>query len=77
MSYEEYYNKVKEELREFLSGFKLTEEELDAYMKREEDTIKEHYEKYSKEYENGEITLRVFENGCVDSTAWCLWLMYE
>lgn len=75
MSYEEYYNRVKEELKFLLSN--LTEEELDDYMQREEDVIKNNYKSSNKEFENGEITLNVFQVGSVCSTAWCLWLMYE
>ena len=75
MSYEEYYNRVKEELKFLLSN--LTEEELDDYMQREEDVIKNHYKSSNKEFENGEITLNVFQVGSVCSTAWCLDLMYK
>ena len=77
MSYEEYYNRVKDDLRGYLSGYKVTEEELEAYMQREEDVIKNHYKSSNKEFENGEITLNVFQVGSVSSTSWCLWLMYE
>ena len=77
MSYEEYYNRVKDDLRGYLSGYKVTEEEVEAYMQREEDVIKNHYKSSNKKFENGEITLNVFQVGSVCSTAWCLNLMYE
>ena len=77
MTYEEYYDAIKEVLKIHLVGFKLSDEQIDAYMKQNEDMIKSEYKIDNEEYESGKITLNVFKNGAVNGVAWCLRWMYE
>lgn len=77
VEYAEYYYAIKDALKSHLSGFRLSDKEIEEYMIKHEDIIKREYNSDKKEFESGEITLDVFKNGCVNSVAWCLRLLYE
>ncbi len=73
-TYEEFYNQVKEY---FWDGqVRLTEKEVDEYLKSEEKKIKEDYQSYLNRFNNGEITRTKFLWGCAGAVGNCLDLMY-
>ena len=73
-TYDEFYNEVKRYF--WLMWPRLPEEEVDRYLKEEEEHIKEKYYTLSKRLEYGEINTEVFMIGGASSIANCLQLMY-
>lgn len=76
MTYEEYFELVKEGLEFYLRPYKLTDSEIIKYMLSQEDVIRENYEKDNKDYESGKITLRQFREGGVSGVVYTLHLLY-
>ena len=76
MTYEEYFELVKEGLDFYLRPYKLSDAEIIKYMLSQEDVIRKNYEKYNKDYESGKITLRQFREGGVSGVVYTLHLLY-
>ena len=76
MTYEEYFELVKEGLEFYLRPYKLTDSEIIKYMLSQEDVIRENFEKDNKDYESGKITLRQFREGGVSGVVYTLHLLY-
>ena len=73
--FENFYNAVRQDFIEF--NKRLSEQEIDRYLKSEEESIKDDYEMHSRRLKNYEIEEEVFWIGCVSAVANCLSLMYE
>lgn len=76
MTYEEYFELVKEGLEFYLRPYKLIDSEIIKYMLSQEDVIRENFEKDNKDYESGKITLRQFREGGVSGVVYTLHLLY-
>ena len=76
MTYEEYFELVKEGLEFYLRPYKLTDSEIIKYMLSQEDVIREGYEEDFEDYETGKITLRQFREGGVSGVVYTLHLLY-
>ncbi len=74
-TYENFYNAVRQDFIEF--NKRLSEQEIDRYLKSEEESIKDDYEMNVGEFNRGEITEAQFWIGGVSAVANCLSLMYE
>ena len=75
ISYEEYRAIVVKRFRYYWED--LSDEEVEAYFEREGNEItKDSYEEDVKKLKEGRITERILENGCPESVAYCLCLMY-
>lgn len=74
-TFENFYNAVRQDFIEF--NKRLSEQEVDRYLKSEEESIKDDYEMHSRRLKNYEIEEEVFWIGCVSAVANCLSLMYE
>ncbi len=74
-TFENFYNAVRQDFIEF--NKRLSEQEVDRYLKSEEESIKDDYEMHSRRLKNHEIEEEVFWIGCVSAVANCLSLMYE
>lgn len=77
MDYKKFFELVKASLAPDLEVYKLTDEDLVNYMKREEDTIKDGFEYGQYRVERGEITKEQFATDSVSATAHCLYLLYK
>lgn len=75
-TYEEFCTMVKESLREYMP--ELSERQLEDYMNKEDTVtvIKNNYELDEKWLAEGKLTVKIFRNGSVSSTAHCLYMMY-
>ena len=74
LTYEKFFNEVKEKLTEYLEDRHLTEEELIAYMKKEENVIIEAYERNKRMFTDEQ---KVWETvHYASSVAECLDWMY-
>ena len=74
LTYEKFFNEVKEKLAEYLKHRRLTEEELIAYMKKQEDVIKEAYEENKRMFTDEQEEWEHVHYA--SSVAECLDLMY-
>ena len=74
LTYEKFFNEVKEKLAEYLKHRRLTEEELIAYMKKQEDIIKEAYEENKRMFTDEQEEWEHVHYA--SSVAECLDLMY-
>lgn len=75
ISYEEYRAIVVRRFKETRSY--LSDEEVEAYFEREGNEItRARYKGDVKKLKEGRITERILENGCIESVAYCLSLMY-
>lgn len=74
-TFENFYNAVRQDFIEF--NKRLSEQEVDRYLKSEEESIKDDYEMNVGEFNRGEITEAQFWIGRVSAVANCLSLMYE
>ena len=76
-TYDDFEDLVRERLRHYLSN--VSDKEFDKYMNDEEtqEEIREKYEDGLEKYKSGEVTYKVFTNGCVSSVVWCLNLLYD
>ncbi len=74
-TFENFYNAVRQDFIEF--NKRLSEQEVDRYLKSEEESIKDDYEMNVGEFNRGEITEAQFWIGGVSAVANCLSLMYE
>ncbi len=75
MSYEEYFNSVAKKLTGLLGGQVKNKAEVVAYMKTEEDVVKNQYELDLENYKAGKFADAVW-SGCANSVAYCLYMMY-
>ena len=75
LTYEKFFNEVKEKLAEYLKHRRLTEEELIAYMKKQEDVIKEAYEENKRMFTDEQEEWEHVHYA--SSVAECLDLMYQ
>lgn len=74
-TYENFYNAVRQDFIEF--NKRLSEQEVDRYLKSEEEMIKKKYQFSNEKLANKEITEEVYWIGRVSAVANCLSLMYE
>lgn len=77
MTYDEYFNAVADRLEVLLAkqiGIHNRNDVIE-YMKSEEVCIKNDFNLHIKEYKSGKFPSGVWE-GCVVSTAYCLYMMY-
>lgn len=77
MTYEEYFDLVKQELKTYLDVYKLSDGEFEGFLNREEAIIKERYSMCLEAIEQGEMTVEQMEYGSVGSVAYCLSMLYE
>ncbi len=75
MSYNEYFNNVADILTRMLGSQVKNRAEVVAYMKTEEDTVSNNYKMHLKDYNAGKFPKGVWE-GCINSTAYCLYMLY-
>ena len=73
-TYEEFKKLVKEKFTECMPN--LTEAEIEEYINKEEQVIKDEYDVSSDQLEKGEITESVFRTGGASAVASCLYTMY-
>ena len=76
MTYEEYFDLVKQELKTYLDVYKLSDGEFEVSL-IEEAIIKERYSMCLEAIEQGEMTVEQMEYGSVGSVAYCLSMLYE
>lgn len=78
MTYDEYFNAVADKLEKLLARQNGINGRQDVvkYMKSEEDCIKSKYKINKKDYDDGKFPASVWE-GCVNSVAYCLYMLYE
>lgn len=74
-TYENFYKAIRQDFIEF--NKRLSEQEVDRYLKSEEEKIKRDYKENIEEFNSGEITDKQFWIGGVSAVANCLSLMYE
>ncbi len=74
-TFENFYNAVKEGF--ITRNKRLSRQEVDRYLKSEEESIKDDYKMNVGEFNRGEITEQQFWRGGVSAVANCLSLMYE
>ena len=75
---EQFTNDVKAKLNTSLKCFNLTEEELDAFVDSEKETIEADYKSYQKGFlRDDDLTDEAYYKSCVAGTAQCLELCYE
>lgn len=75
ISYEEYRAIVMREFKGLWGP--LSDEEVEAYFEREGNEVtRSRYKGDVKKLKEGRITERILENGCIESVAYCLSLMY-
>lgn len=76
ITYEEFKALVRESLAKDMK--KLTTEQLEEYINGEEaeEVIKNRYDLSIIQFENGEITEKIFRNGNVSAVAYCLYMLY-
>ena len=74
-TYENFYKAVRADFIEF--NKRLPEQEVDRYLKTEEEKIQRDFAMHSRRLKNNEIEEKVFWIGCVSAVANCLSLMYE
>ena len=74
-TFENFYKAVRQDFIEF--NKRLSEQEVDRYLKSEEESIKDDYKMNVGEFDRGEITEAQFWIGGVSAVANCLSLMYE
>ncbi|KWZ75825.1 MAG: hypothetical protein E6Z25_01135 [Negativicoccus succinicivorans] len=75
ISYEEYRAIVVRKFKE--SRRSLSDEEVEAYFEREGNEVtRARYKGDIKKLKEGRITERILKNGCTESVAYCLALMY-
>lgn len=75
MSYEEYFNSVAEKLTKMLGSQVKNKAEVVEYMNTEENSIINDYKLHLKDFKAGKFPKTVWQ-GCVNSTAYCLYMMY-
>lgn len=75
--YSEFRNDVKEGLRESLAVWKLTDEQLEAYVQKEEDQIKDAYGYYLKPKETDTRDEEARYASGVSTVSMCLEYCYE
>ena len=76
MTYEEYFNLVTKELKYYLEPYNLSDDEIVAYMNKNEFVIKNHYNRDIKAFNEGKITARQLSVVSVGAVAHTLDLMY-
>ena len=74
-TYQNWYEEVKKYFSKYEDS--LPEQEVDRYLKSEEEKIKRDYKMNIGEFDRGEITEAQFWIGGVSAVANCLSLMYE
>ena len=75
LTYEKFFNEVKEKLAEYLKHRRLTEEELVAYMKKQEEVIIEAYEENKRLFTDEAEEWETLHSA--SSVAYCLDWLYE
>lgn len=75
LTYEKFFDEVKEKLAEYLKHRRLTEEELIAYMKKQEEVIIEAYEENKRLFTDEAEEWETLHSA--SSVAYCLDWLYE
>ena len=76
VTYEEFFNAVKEQAADALANQIRTEEKLLEFMHDEEDNIKGSYDSNLAEYKAGKITKQMFLTGGANGPAYSLYMLY-
>ena len=76
VTYEEFFNAVKEQAAKALAYQIRSEEKLIEFMHDEEDIIKGSYDSNLAEYKAGKITKQMFLTGGANGPAYSLYLLY-
>ena len=76
-SYEDFRDAVKEQLKDRLSAWELSDEDLEKYVQKEEDQIKSAYEAYTKPRLNDDRTNEARFSSGVSTVSMCLEYCYE
>lgn len=76
-TFEEYREMVKNSFFEDFEGKQLPKAKNYFSSEEAQDEIRVQYKRDIKKLEAGEITDKVFRNGCVDGTAYTLFLMMK
>ena len=76
VTYEEFFNAVKEQAADALANQIRTEEKLLEFMHDEEDIIKGSYDSNLAEYKAGKITKQMFLTGGANGPAYSLYMLY-
>ncbi|MCR5697758.1 MAG: hypothetical protein K6G73_12365 [Marinilabiliaceae bacterium] len=74
-TYEKFCEMVFDDLKRHWQG-RWSDSELRAQMNEQKDIIEREYEGATQKLRSGEITEQIFQNGCVNSVAYCLYLLY-
>ena len=75
LTYEKFFNEVKQELEYYLKPYRLTDEEFIAYMKKEEKVIIEAYEENKRMFTDEQEDWEHVHSA--SSVAYCLDLMFK
>ena len=76
VTYEEYFNAVKEQAAKALAYQIRSEEKLIEFMRDEEDIIRDEYRYNLLRYKAGKITKQMFLTGGANGPAYSLYLLY-
>ena len=76
VTYEEFFNAVKEQAADALANQIKSEKKLLEFMHDEEDIIKEEYDYNLHRYKKGEISKQMFLTGCANGPAYSLYMLY-
>ena len=73
-TYDEFYASVEKQVVEGRAAF--PQQEVKAFVKENEDMVKEEYEDATKKYNDGKYTADTVNIGATSSVAYCLQLMF-
>lgn len=76
VTYEEFFNAVKEQAADVLVNQIKTEEKLLEFMHEQEDIIKDSYDCNLWEFKEGKITKQKFLTGGANGPAYSLYMLY-
>ena len=75
-TYDQFYQGVRESLKERLSCYKITDEQLDKYLEEEEKQVRGGFKSYTEKDQSDPRTDDVIFNSQVNATAVCLEYCY-
>lgn len=77
MTYEEYYQLVREQSEGLKNTYDLNDEEIDKYLKEREDVVQNDYKYAMYQLRQNEITLEQAKHASVYATAFNLYMLFE
>ena len=76
ITFEEFRKLVFQNLKDYYLGEYHSDEEIENYLRKENDSLKGMYNHNINKYIKGEMSEKIFRGDCVKSAAYCLYLMF-